>query len=92
MGLNRIGFVPYSLRHAGASADYLNRLRTIQEVQFRGRWRTERSLKRYCKSSLAQAAAAEVPAAVLKFGNDVEANLTRFFDGSMIVPRPPVCP
>ncbi len=41
------GLVPYSLRHAGASKDALCKIRTLREIQKRGRWRAHRSITRY---------------------------------------------
>ena len=89
LGLTRVGFVPYSLRHSGASGDFLDKTRTLQDVQFRGRWRSDESLKRYCKSSLAQAAAAEVPTAVLQWGAMLELNFAKYLLGLQKIPPPP---
>ena len=66
LGLENVGLVPCSLRHAGAIGDFLENARTLQEIQFRGRWRSEKSLKRYCKASLAQAVAVEVRPEVIE--------------------------
>ena len=44
------GLVPYSLRHSAASHDALHKLRSLQEIQKRGRWRAHRSVTRYEKS------------------------------------------
>ena len=40
-------FVPYELRHAGPSWERLLHLRTLAEVQMRGRWKTLKSVMRY---------------------------------------------
>lgn len=39
----------YQLRHGGASGDVLCRRRSLLEVMCRGRWATDRTLRRYCK-------------------------------------------
>jgi hypothetical protein len=42
-----LSFVPYQLRHSGASWDRLKGRRTLQEIQKRGMWRTHKSVTRY---------------------------------------------
>ena len=39
--------VLYQGRHSGASLDASRRLRSIEEIQKRGRWKTARSVSRY---------------------------------------------
>ena len=41
-GMEKWNLVPYSLRHSGPSWDRATRHRTLQEVQRRGRWMTEK--------------------------------------------------
>jgi len=48
------GLVLYQLRHGGASVDRLERRRSPQEILARGRWQSERSLRRYAKSGRVQ--------------------------------------
>jgi len=48
-GKMHISFVPYQLRHSGASGDMAKNYRTALEVQKRGTWRTTTSLVRYEK-------------------------------------------
>ena len=43
------GLTPYAMRHAGASHDAIHKLRTLAEIQKRGRWRCHRSVTRYEK-------------------------------------------
>ena len=90
LGLENVGFVPYSLRHAGASGDFLENTRTLQEIQFRGRWRSEKSLKRYCKASLAQAVAAEIRPEVIEYGRFVQTHLAALLMKRKAMPPPPV--
>jgi hypothetical protein len=40
-------FVLYLLRHSGASNDAFHKRRTIQEIKRRGRWLSDRSVRRY---------------------------------------------
>jgi integrase len=48
---------PHMLRHGGASEDYHQKRLTIDQIQFRGRWRSIKSVQRYMKAGrlLAQA-------------------------------------
>ena len=48
-------FHVYSLRHAGPSHDAAARLRSLLEIQHRGRWKTRQSLQRYEKHGRMQA-------------------------------------
>ena len=43
--------VPYLLRHSGPSQDYLAKLRTLPDIQKRGRWRSPESVRRYEKAA-----------------------------------------
>jgi hypothetical protein len=47
LGLSRWGFVLYSCRHGGPSEDRANRMRSLLEIQKRGRWMSEKSVRRY---------------------------------------------
>ena len=49
IGAGDLGVVAYSLRHGGASWDYLMKYRTLSEVKARGRWRADSSVARYQK-------------------------------------------
>jgi hypothetical protein len=44
--------VLYSLRHAGASGDAADSVRTVAGIKGRGRWSSDRSVQRYKKSGL----------------------------------------
>ena len=57
-GMEELGLgVPslYRLRHGGASSDYAMGHRPLLEIKRRGRWRADSSLRRYEKSTRAQA-------------------------------------
>ena len=52
LGYDAVGVVSmYQLRHAGASADTLSALRTLEEVRRRGRWKSWTSVRRYEKGA-----------------------------------------
>ena len=56
LGMGEAGFTPHSLRHGGATSDYLRGL-SVNDIQFRGRWRAFESLCRYlqqCESLFLQ--------------------------------------
>lgn len=40
---------PYRLRHGGASHDFLHKQRSLTEIQRRGRWKSQSSVRRYEK-------------------------------------------
>jgi hypothetical protein len=62
LGLSRLEPCLYSLRHAGASADWLTQSRTLAEIKVRGRWSSDASLRRYQKAAQAQQELELVPA------------------------------
>jgi len=70
----------YSLRHGGASRDLLTETRTMAEVKLRGRWQTDKSLRRYGKATRLQAAIAALPAGIFAYGEHVVENL-----GSLLI-------
>lgn len=65
----------YMLRHGGASHDALCRLRTIEQIKQRGRWLSDRSVKRYQKATRSQQLAAALDPQVLRFASLVENRL-----------------
>ena len=60
----------YRLRHGGASHDVAHRMRTLDEVQKRGSWRSKASVARYAKP-------ARLNEQVLALPSDVQADLQR---------------
>ena len=53
-----LGGVAYSMRHGGPAWDRYSQFRSVAEVKSRGRWISDKSLKRYEKhSKIAQAIA-----------------------------------
>jgi len=68
-GVSELKPHPYSVRHGGASHDYLGKHRTLEEVKLRGRWRSEESVRRYVKASRAMKEEASLPEATLRYGH-----------------------
>jgi integrase len=60
LGVGDIPYVPHSLRHGGATADFLSGF-TIEQVMFRGRWKSMESARRYIQAGRALLAMQEVP-------------------------------
>lgn len=60
LGLGATPYVPHSLRHGGATHDFLMG-RGIAHVQFRGRWQSMESSRRYIQTTRALLAQHEVP-------------------------------
>ena len=57
----------YQLRHGGASADLLERRRSVPEIQARGRWMRPESMRRYAKSGQTQKVLNALPSDVRRF-------------------------
>jgi hypothetical protein len=68
LGLEHMEICLYSLRHGGASHDSLHDLRTLMDIKTRGRWASDRSLRRYRKETRAQAELLKLPDDVRTFG------------------------
>jgi len=66
-GVDHIPYVPHSLRHGGATADFL-RGATIEQVMFRGRWKSMESARRYIQTGRALLAMQEVPEKLNRIG------------------------
>ena len=60
LGLGVTPYVPHSLRHGGATADYLL-TSSVEHVMFRGRWKSMESCRRYIQQARALLAAQRVP-------------------------------
>ena len=72
-------FVRHSLRHGGATYDWAGRLRKTLDVMIRGRWRSEKSLRRYLQAAEANLMSVEVPPLIYDFftANGSQAFMTR---------------
>ena len=67
LGVGHIPYVPHSLRHGGATADFL-RLGNVEHVHFRGRWKSIESLRTYIQQARALLAAVDVPEELNQLG------------------------
>ena len=68
LGMEWVG-PPHSMRHAGATIDFLLRAVPLGEVQLRGRWEVPKSVRRYTKPHLLVAHNARVPPGLLRRGS-----------------------
>jgi integrase len=60
LGLGGSAYVPHSLRHGGATADFFL-TGSVEHVQFRGRWKSLESVRTYVQTARALLAALHVP-------------------------------
>jgi integrase len=93
LGVEHTPYVPHSLRHGGATADFL-RTNSIAHVQFRGRWKSMESARNYIQTSRALLAAQRVPSRLNQLGitlsDSLLAAMTDVFDTvPAVVPRAP---
>ena len=97
LGLGKESPSLYTLRHGGASHDLLAGLRPVAEVKERGRWVSDKSLRRYGKRTRMQQRVLDLPKDVAVFGELVGAQLgklmiTTFATGNfpLVVPLQPL--
>ena len=64
LGLSHLGFVPHSLRHGGATHDYVVRRCSEAYIKRRGRWASDKSANRYVQTLHAVDLTFLVPAAL----------------------------
>lgn len=67
LGFGHIPYVPHSLRHGGATADFLSS-GDVESVHFRGRWKSIESLRTYIQTGRALLAAQQVPVRLNNLG------------------------
>ena len=77
LGLEKWRPVLYMGRHSGASLDRLQEVLPLKEVQKRGRWSAESSVKRYEKRALVQEVYLSMPLAARKKAHRHEQELVR---------------
>ncbi len=65
LGLKGWGFTLYSCRHGGPSADRADGSRSLPEIQRRGRWAADSSVKRYEQAGRLHVVLDRTPAAIL---------------------------
>ena len=69
----------YSLRRGGASEDFLRKRRSLDEVQRRGRWRTEKSVRRYTKEAKLLSELHRIDPRIITYGEFVESRIQNLF-------------
>ena len=74
LGLGHIPYVPHSLRHGGATADFLSK-GSVEFVHFRGRWKSIESLRTYIQTARALLAAQNVPPRLNGLGLELSADI-----------------
>jgi integrase len=67
LGLQQFGWTPHSLRHGGASWDYLNGTSMADIIQ-KGRWREPNSASRYVQSGRAILLGTQLPVPIVRRG------------------------
>lgn len=81
-GVGHIPYVPHSLRHGGATADFLSK-GDVEYVHFRGRWKSIESLRTYIQTARALLAAQQVPARLNRLGILLSDNLVAVLSDSI---------
>ena len=82
----------YVLRHTGPSHDYLEKFRTLDDIQRRGRWGARSSVRRYEKSAKVTARLNKVPPEIRPFLEDADRHLAAYFEKRRPLPVLPVLP
>lgn len=67
VGLGHIPYTPHSLRHGGATADFLQGS-TIEQVLYRGRWAVAKSARIYLQTSRGRLIQQQVPPTLHQWG------------------------
>ena len=89
LGLKSWGFVPYSLRHSGPSADRSEQRLTLEEVQRRGRWQNPKTVMRYERSSRVSALLSTLAPPAAAYLQHCERFLRRYVAGHAALPKMP---
>ena len=79
----------YMLRHGGASHDAWAQTRSIEMIKKRGRWMSDRSLRRYEKSQRTQQLTAMLTPSVLQFATAIDSDLAAYV---LQLRKPPAIP
>ena len=61
---------PYQCRHGGPSRDIQMKSRSLEEVQKRGHWKAQSSLRNYEKAGRLHKVVAAVPEAIMRYGEE----------------------
>lgn len=79
---------PYQNRHGGASRDHLMRLRSVQEIQRRGRWACDTSARIYDKPGRLQQVLNKMQGDLQPFGEYVRRNFADLYLGGKVQTPP----
>ena len=82
--------VPYEMRHSGPSHDRCHKLRSLLQVQKRGRWKSTRSLVRYEKATRMQQQWNKLHPALKSHAERCQKELEGFVLGVFPPPVPPL--
>ena len=74
LGVSGIRFVPHSNRHGGATADHMRGV-PIEDIQYRGRWKSNDSARLYIQQGQAMLLVNQVPPEAMRIGARVAADL-----------------
>jgi integrase len=85
LGVGDTPYVPHSLRHGGATADFL-RTQNIEHVQFRGRWKHQQTARVYLQTARALLAALTIPPRINELGIALDADLLHTLQGLLTPP------
>lgn len=84
-----LGLPPYSLRHTGASYDFITKEKKLSEIKMKGRWRSDASVRRYTKPAFMMQLEAKIDPRVLDFVNLVKMSITAVLRGKQAPPPLP---
>ena len=87
LGIPEIAQSPYQNRHGEASRDHLLKLRSVPEIQRRGRWASDASARIYGKPGRLQQAMNQFGQKWSKLGEDARQNFPRYYlNGTVPLP------
>lgn len=95
LGLSSLGFVPHSLRHGGATHDFVLARKPEEYITRRGRWASQKNAHRYVQTLAAVDLTFRVPAALDEDGYQYHSHLEDVMDvaiGDALPPLPPLSP
>ena len=70
-------------RHGGASWDALKKRRSMQEIQARGRWRAEQSVRKYEKHARLLKETQKLRVSTRRYGSKIDAMLSQILAGKL---------
>lgn len=70
IGLSHVNYSPHSLRHGGATEDFLKQV-PLEDILFRGRWAASKSATTYVQSGRALLLAASIPTHVQQLATQI---------------------